>query len=151
MESSIARDLHSHYRDVRARLWGPRRAVLALPAPDRAPIEEPVPDAAPKATPLTVREVQRVVAETFQEGLWIMSSPSRPARHVHVRWVAMDLCRRIFGLSFPAIGRRFGNRDHTTVIHGVQNLPALIEADAEFRVKSAALRARSRSASGSSP
>ena len=49
------------------------------------------------------------------------------------RQVAMYLCRRYTQASFPAIGDRFGGRDHSTVIHATQVVDQRIKDDPTFR------------------
>jgi chromosomal replication initiator protein len=49
------------------------------------------------------------------------------------RQVAMFLTRRITGLSYPAIGEKFGGKDHSTVINAEQRVEQLMGEDAEFR------------------
>jgi chromosomal replication initiator protein len=48
------------------------------------------------------------------------------------RQVAMYFARSVTLRSMPAIGRRFGNRDHTTVLHAVRKIGGLIKTDANF-------------------
>lgn len=72
-------------------------------------------------------------------------SESRLAYIVHPRQITMHLCRRLTGRSLPEIGRRLGNRDHTTVLHGDRKIAALrltdAVLDAELRELEAALSA----------
>ena len=55
-------------------------------------------------------------------------SERRTANLVLPRKEAYWLCRQVTGRSLPEIGRLFGNRDHTTVLHGVRSYQALVDA-----------------------
>jgi hypothetical protein len=57
-------------------------------------------------------------------------SPSREARFVRPRQIAMYLAKKLTSRSLPDIGRRLGGRDHTTVLHAVRKIGALRESDA---------------------
>jgi hypothetical protein len=56
----------------------------------------------------------------------------RTAHLVIPRQVAMYLAKALTGRSLPDIGRRFGGRDHTTILHGVRKIAALMQRDAEL-------------------
>lgn len=77
----------------------------------------------------TVAEIQKVVAAHY--GLTQMELISdRRARYVaRPRQVAMWISRQITTRSMPDIGRRFGNRDHTTVLHALRRIEALRAED----------------------
>jgi chromosomal replication initiator protein len=60
-------------------------------------------------------------------------SPQRARRVARPRQVAMYLSRKLTTRSLPEIGRRFGGRDHTTVLHACRRIEALIGEDALFR------------------
>jgi chromosomal replication initiator protein len=49
------------------------------------------------------------------------------------RQVAMYLCRKLTGLSYPEIGRLFNDKHHSTVMHSVEKIGRMIEDDADFR------------------
>jgi len=48
------------------------------------------------------------------------------------RQIAMYLCKRLTGISLPHIGREFGNKHHTTVLHSVNKIEALRQVDNEM-------------------
>ena len=52
---------------------------------------------------------------------------------VLARQVAMYICRRKLGLSYPELGRAFGGRDHTTIIHGIRKIEELLEGDSQLQ------------------
>jgi len=68
---------------------------------------------------LTVDRIQRAVCEEFRVTLTDMSSKRRARAIARPRQVAMYLCKKLTKRSLPDIGRRFGGRDHTTVMHAV--------------------------------
>lgn len=53
--------------------------------------------------------------------------PSRKAQLAYVRHVIMYILKESYGLSYPAIGKKLGNRDHTTIIHGHQKIEKLLK------------------------
>ena len=58
-----------------------------------------------------------VTADYFAVSVDDLVGPSRSRALVHARQMAMYLCRELTDLSLPKIGEKFGNRDHTTVMH----------------------------------
>jgi len=81
---------------------------------------------------ITIDEIQRKVAEHFNIRLGDMASPRRSRVVARPRQVAMYLCKRLTQRSLPEIGRKFGGRDHTTVIHAVRKVEELMASDAAF-------------------
>ena len=81
---------------------------------------------------VTIEEIQRKVAEHWNIRLTDMASPRRARNVARPRQVAMYLAKQLTSRSLPEIGRRFGNRDHTTVMHAVQRVAELMERDAGF-------------------
>jgi hypothetical protein len=65
----------------------------------------------------TVREIQKAVARIYEVQILDMLSRQRHVHIVNARHTAMALCRHLTTRSFPEIGRLFGGRDHSTVIH----------------------------------
>ncbi len=82
---------------------------------------------------LTAEEIQRVVAERFHLKQAEMKSKKRTKTIVQPRQITMYLCRRLTSLSFPEIGRYFGGKDHTTVIHACRQIEKRMEADATLK------------------
>jgi chromosomal replication initiator protein len=78
---------------------------------------------------ITVEEIQRRVAEHFNIRLSDMIGPKRVRSFARPRQVAMYLCKQLTTRSLPEIGRRFGGRDHTTVMHGVRKIEELKAKD----------------------
>lgn len=78
---------------------------------------------------LTVDKIQRAVAEEFKITLDDMASKRRARAVARPRQVAMYLCKKMTKRSLPDIGRRFGGRDHTTVMHAVKRITQLRAED----------------------
>ncbi len=81
---------------------------------------------------VTIEEIQRRVSEHYNIRLTDMSSARRARAVARPRQVAMYLAKQLTSRSLPEIGRKFGNRDHTTVIHAVQRVTELMEREASF-------------------
>jgi chromosomal replication initiator protein len=81
---------------------------------------------------VTIDEIQRKVAEHYNMRLTDMSSARRARNVARPRQVAMYLAKQLTSRSLPEIGRKFGNRDHTTVMHAVSRVGQLIEIDPSF-------------------
>ena len=68
---------------------------------------------------VTIEEIQRQVAEHYNIRLSDMIGPKRVRTCARPRQAAMYLCKQLTTRSLPEIGRRFGGRDHTTVMHAI--------------------------------
>jgi chromosomal replication initiator protein len=79
---------------------------------------------------VTIEEIQKKVAEYFKIRVTDMSSARRARAVARPRQVAMYLAKQITQRSLPEIGRRFGNRDHTTVMHACSRVSELMGRDA---------------------
>lgn len=73
--------------------------------------------------------IQRAVAKHYGVTRDEIISQRRPARVVRPRQVAMYLSREMTLHSLPSIGRAFGGRDHTTVLHAIRKMEALVSVD----------------------
>ncbi len=80
-------------------------------------------------SPRTVLEIQAAACEQFSLSPDELLSAGRTARVAWPRQVAMYLARELTGESLPAIGRQFGGRDHTTVLHAWRRTSARIATD----------------------
>jgi chromosomal replication initiator protein len=74
---------------------------------------------------VTIEEIQKKVAEHFNIRLSDMSSPRRARAVARPRQIAMYLAKQLTSRSLPEIGRTFGGRDHTTVMHAVSRIESL--------------------------
>jgi hypothetical protein len=81
----------------------------------------------------TVAEIQAVVGNQFRVTREDLRSPQRDAHLAWARHVAMFVARSETRASLPAIGAAFGNRGHTTVLHGVRRVSARARDDSEAR------------------
>ncbi|MBI1417318.1 MAG: chromosomal replication initiator protein DnaA [Limimaricola sp.] len=81
---------------------------------------------------ITVEEIQRKVAEHYNIRLSDMIGPKRPRNFARPRQVAMYLAKQLTSRSLPDIGRRFGGRDHTTILHGVKKIEELRAIDSQI-------------------
>ncbi len=79
---------------------------------------------------ITIEEIQRRVAEHYNIKLSEMSSERRARAVARPRQVAMFLSKQLTSRSLPEIGRKFGGRDHTTVMHAVRRIEELRQSDA---------------------
>ena len=78
---------------------------------------------------LTIEEIQRKVSDHFNIRLSDMIGPKRTRTIARPRQVAMYLAKHMTTRSLPEIGRRFGGRDHTTIMHGIRKVEELRAAD----------------------
>ncbi len=81
---------------------------------------------------ITIDEIQRRVCDHYRIRHAEMSSARRAREVARPRQVAMYLAKQLTPRSLPEIGRRFGGRDHTTVIHAVRQIEKLRALDAEL-------------------
>ena len=81
---------------------------------------------------VTIDEIQRRVADYYTIKLADMVSARRAREVARPRQVAMYLAKRLTPRSLPEIGRRFGGRDHTTVMHAVKRIDELRATDREL-------------------
>ena len=82
---------------------------------------------------ITVDKIQNVVSNYFNIALSEMLSQRRSRPLARPRQRAMYLAKKMTTRSLPEIGRRFANRDHTTVIHAVKTITRLSEQDDEMK------------------
>ena len=82
---------------------------------------------------ITVDKIQNVVSNYFNIALSEMLSQRRSRPLARPRQIAMYLAKKMTTRSLPEIGRRFSNRDHTTVIHAVKTITRLSEQDDEMK------------------
>jgi len=78
---------------------------------------------------VTIDDIQRRVAEHYNIRLADMSSPRRARAVARPRQIAMYLAKQLTTRSLPEIGRKFGGRDHTTVMHAVRKVDELQSND----------------------
>ena len=89
---------------------------------------------------ISVDDIQRKVAEHYNIRLSDMHSPRRARTVARPRQVAMYLAKALTEHSLPEIGRKFGGRDHTTIMHGVRRIEELVVSDQGIQEDVALLR-----------
>jgi chromosomal replication initiator protein len=94
---------------------------------------------------ITIDEIQRAVSSHFEVKQIDLISERRAVAIARPRQIAMYLAKRLTTRSLPEIGRKFGNRDHSTVIHAVRRIEDLRSKDVEI---DGAVRALMRSLEG---
>ena len=78
---------------------------------------------------VAMEDIQEVVCSQFHVKLTELKSRRRSKTLVHPRQIAMYLCRELTDASYPEIGRHFGGKDHTTIIHACRQVTKAKEAD----------------------
>jgi len=81
---------------------------------------------------VTIEEIQRRVAEHYNIRLSDLIGPKRVRTIARPRQIAMYLAKQLTPRSLPEIGRRFGGRDHTTIMHGVRRIEELKMTDSQL-------------------
>lgn len=88
---------------------------------------------APGARKTSIEDIQRKTAEFYKLDIRDLHSPRRTRRVARPRQVAMFLARELTMRSLPEIGKRFGGRDHTTVLHACRRVQELCDEDPVFK------------------
>jgi len=91
---------------------------------------------------MSVEDIQRAVCHHFHLRSIDLTSKDRHKSVAFARHVAMYLCKQRLKVSFPEIGRAFGNRDHTTVMSAVRKIEAQRDTDPQVRAHLEALERR---------
>jgi len=89
-----------------------------------------------------IEEIQRIVARHYNVSRSDLLSARRTANVVRPRQIAMYLAKTLTLRSLPEIGRRFGGRDHTTVLHAVRKIETLIGVDNALAAEVEALKSQ---------
>jgi chromosomal replication initiator protein len=130
------RPLYRKHNEMQARIEEIRRKEArrrekhqqwesARPAPVEAPAHEPAHE--PERPQPRVAEIARLCAEAAGLSVREMLSPRRAKRLVRPRQVGMYLAKKLTSRSLPEIGKRFGGRDHSTVLHSVRKIDELLK------------------------
>ena len=82
-----------------------------------------------EAAEVSIKRIQELVSERFSLSLEELTGDKRSQNIVYPRQVAMYLSRELTDSSLPKIGKEFGGRDHTTVIHATSKIARLIKED----------------------
>lgn len=81
---------------------------------------------------ITISKIQQAVAAHYHLRADQLTAKSNARQVSGPRQVAMYLCKRLTKSSFPEIGRQFGGKHHTTVMHSVGKIQRLVSSDSEF-------------------
>tara|TARA_Y100000590_G_C15576948_1_gene960818 strand:+ start:38 stop:802 length:765 start_codon:yes stop_codon:yes gene_type:complete len=90
----------------------------------------------------SIESIQNIVAAHFNLNIQEMLSARRSRSLARPRQIAMYLAKQYTTNSLPDIGRKFSNRDHTTVIHAVKKIDELIKKDNEIKQNIAEIKKR---------
>jgi chromosomal replication initiator protein len=82
---------------------------------------------------LTIADIERVVADHYKLKGPLLRSKKRHKDIAHARHVAMYLARTLTNASLPQIGKNFGDRDHTSVLHAYNKIKAMVDGDWRFK------------------
>lgn len=141
---SLAENYHAAHKARLARMGAPAPyqapAIIAKPKPPIKPQEidegwevmwfhDLVTSHSKEPRQIRIREIQEAVCHYYDVSILDLLSGCRTTSISFPRQVAMHLCRVLTPHSFAEIGRRFGGRDHTTVIHGDQKIAGLYGFD----------------------
>jgi len=78
---------------------------------------------------VTIQQIQKLVASTYKLTIDELISKNNARQISHPRQVAMYLCKHLTKHSYPEIGRAFGGKHHTTVMHSVEKIETLVATD----------------------
>jgi chromosomal replication initiator protein len=81
--------------------------------------------------PITIEQIQSAVSELFHLSIAELRGDRRQQSIAYPRHIAMYLCRELTDASLPKIGAKFGGRDHSTVLHGVNKIARVLKEDRE--------------------
>jgi Bacterial dnaA protein helix-turn-helix len=117
----------------RSKLAKDARQVEPKPAPvPQPPPSKPVELVKPVVKRHPMEVVQRAVAAAYGLERAELLGPRRTKKFVRPRQIAMFICSKLLPVSLPQIGRRFGDRDHTTVLHAIRKIEELRRDDLKF-------------------
>lgn len=83
--------------------------------------------------PVTITDIERVVADYYKLKSALLRSKKRNKEIAHARHVAMYLARTLTNASLPQIGKNFGDRDHTSVLHACNKIKGMVSDNWRFK------------------
>lgn len=135
-------EMRRRYSDAKSRLWGPRPKPVRFIPPQKnpdlpvhapRPIRPPRPKRPEISDPVILhsecRRIQIMVCSYFKIDRAEILSERRDSKVIRPRHIAMYLCKTLSSKSYPEIGRRFGGRDHTTVLNACRKIGKRIQTD----------------------
>jgi len=141
LEFQSSTEMRRRYSDAKAKLWGPPprpRRFIAPPTVKAQPTPPDAIDVRIKRRPCRkddvaflseIKRIQWLVCHYYQVDRLELLSARRHAQIIKPRHVAMYLSKTLTLKSLPEIGRRFGGRDHTTVLSAVRRITARLKTD----------------------
>lgn len=149
-EFANSAELIAHYKRVHRRIF-PRVVPIkdATPEPEPVEVKKAEPPFIPPAPQLPktsglggnrANQIMRIVATHTGITIPEMQSEYKGQAMVRARWLAALLMRELLGYSTPQIGRQLGDRDHTTILHGIRSAKKLRETDEQFAASLETLR-----------
>jgi chromosomal replication initiator protein len=81
---------------------------------------------------ITVEMIQKTIADYYGMRVQDLKSKNNSKSVALPRQICMYICKKVTGLSLPQIGREFGNKHHTTVLHSVNKIEACRQTDREL-------------------
>src|ERR1043166_998752 len=109
-------------------------SLRGIPVSKELPKDE-IRNIASEAEPgvISIEQIQKAVAANYQLTVDQLISRSNARPVAFPRQIAMYLCKKLTKHSYPEIGRAFGGKHHTTVIHSCEKIKALVASDATFQ------------------
>jgi chromosomal replication initiator protein len=132
----IANHVESNIRELEGSLTRVMAyASLVKRLPDLSLVEEALRDYFPKKGKheINIPFIQQVVGEHYNIPLEAFKAKKKPQEIAFPRQIAMYLARELTDLPLKSIGREFGGKDHSTVIHACKTISAMIEKNADFK------------------
>jgi hypothetical protein len=115
--------------------------VMEPPAiPEPVAVADPPPPAVPEVVteieegprPVTIKEIQKCIAKHFDLSMTELLSSRRLAKIVRPRQIGFYLARKLTSRSLPEIGRKFGGKDHTTILHACKKVEERMAKDPQL-------------------
>jgi Bacterial dnaA protein helix-turn-helix len=148
MISPTQRTLHQQHMQRRARFWPshPPRYLRPEPTPAPAPGDTPPGPQPPAAPPRffslsRIALAQHIIAKEYGLTRADILGQYRQREIVRPRQIAIYIVKRLWKASLPEIGRRFGGRDHTTILHAIRTTQQRIDENEHLAQRVADLMA----------
>jgi chromosomal replication initiator protein len=81
---------------------------------------------------ITIQQIQKAVAAAYKLSVEQLTSKNNARQIAFPRQIAMYLCKRLTSRSYPEIGKAFGGKHHTTVIHSFEKIRTMAANDSSF-------------------
>ncbi len=124
------RNLEGYIKTIGATIMGPKSDTIVTIDRVKFVLKD---ELAQRAKMVTVDNIKETVSEYFKITVKDMDSPSRSKPIARPRMIAMTLARELTGQSYPSLGKQFGDRDHSTVMHACDKLAKWIQTDHQIR------------------